>query len=72
MSDKTPATYLSRTGSGYTVIHQGLPLTHDRATLSDCFAVASRMKLELPAQVWIGSLGRFGTLAEAKATEAAR
>lgn len=64
---KNPETHLTRTAvGGWTVIYQGQPLLHEKATLADCFAVAARIQIKLPAQVWIGAQGRFGTLTEAK------
>lgn len=65
-----PETYLSRTERGWTVIHRGLPMCHDLASLADCFAIGARFKLTLSARVWIGARGIWGTLSEAKSIAA--
>lgn len=61
-----PQTYISRTDAGYQLHHQGVPLTADNRSFTDCVAVAARMKLHTHGEIWIGPLGRFGTMAEAK------
>lgn len=61
-----PSTHLTRTETGWTVIHQGMPLIREDSSLGDCLAVGARCKLHLPAEIWIAILGRFGTLEEAK------
>lgn len=66
-----PDTHLTRTAHGWTLMHQGQPLCHERATLADCLAIGARAKLHIPAPVWIANLARFGTLDEARATQLA-
>ena len=61
-----PQTYISRTAAGYQLHHQGQPLTADNRSFTDCVAVAARMKLHTHGENWIGPLGRFGTMTEAK------
>lgn len=63
----TPTTHLTRQPEGWTLIHQGQPLTADGRTLADCMAVAARTKLHISEKVFIASKGRFDTLANAKA-----
>lgn len=72
LSYGNPATHLTRTETGWTLIHNGMPLCAETSSLADCLALASRAKLHVPAQVWIASLGRFGSMAEAKSGEAAK
>lgn len=61
-----PTTYLCRTETGWTVIHQEQQLTISNGTLADAFTTAARFKLTLSDWVWIAMQSRFGTLAEAK------
>ncbi len=62
-----PQTHLSRTETGWCVIHQGMPLCRENATYAEATATAERYKVKLSTHVWLSMLGAWGTLAEAKA-----
>jgi len=62
----TPETHLTRQAEGWTLIHQGQPLTADGRTLADCMAVAARAKLHISEHVWSAAKGTWQSLAEAK------
>lgn len=63
-----PKTHLTRTDSGWTLIHAGMPLCRADSTLPECMESANRYGLFVPPEVWISQRGEFGTLAEAQAT----
>ena len=64
-----PQCHLTRQRKGWTLIHQGQPLTADGRSLADCLAVAARHKLHLSDRVWIAEQGRFAAMKEAKIAE---
>ena len=50
-------THLTRTRSGWCLIHQGQPLTRETATLEDCKVIAKQYRLTIPLAFWSAELG---------------
>jgi hypothetical protein len=60
-----PETHLTKTETGWTLIHQGMPLLRENSSYNDCAIVAARFGLSIGAPIWIAKLGRFGAYREA-------
>lgn len=56
---KNPKTYLSFSAGGFRVIHQGMPLSADKATHGEALAVCSHFRLTPDAEMWDGDKGAF-------------
>lgn len=63
-AEPNPATHLTLSENGWTLIHQGQPLTADDRTLAECRAIATRANLHIFDQVWSAAKGTWQSMGE--------
>ena len=57
--NKTPNTYLSRSGGKFRVVHGAIQICPDRLTIEEALKDAQNAKLTLDASAWDGDKGEF-------------